>query len=567
MADYYPVLKKTVAALPENTGAARREIYQRARKAIVAQLKGYDPPLSPSEITAEQLRLEESIRKVEAEAARETLGYSQPSAPAAPAKPPEAQRSEPKPPEPRAPSATVSTPRAQGAEAPAKADAAPAVSSAGSGGEAPAGPETLKNAIDDARKLGASADSAGRSARNALDGQPSDPQKREPTIGTPEPDASASTSGATARRRSATDVGGATLSGSGGRPLPPIDGPMQGSRLPAIIGGVALLLLVVGVGAVGYSQRDVLSDFFSGDDGAATTATAPQTPSEPEQPTETEGSRKNAARLLDNGETAIAPDARSVTTTRITPTAPQTDPLAPSAPAPAETPAVRSVEPETPAETGEAQVAETPQQPAPAQEPAAPAAPPAAQTSPDAQTAVVAQRAFLYEEGVESGSAGQASSGQTIWSVAEETIDGRTETVLRMRIEVPERSIVANLSLRPNRDDTLPASHLLEVRFDLPQNFTGQGVAEVPGLVMKTTEEARGDALIGASVKVADGFFWVALSNIPDERERNLTLLQERGWIDLPMLYENRKRAILTLEKGTPGTRAVEQAVAAWRAE
>ena len=167
MADYYPVLKKTVAALPENTGAARREIYQRARKAIVAQLKGYDPPLSPSEITAEQLRLEESIRKVEAEAARETLGYSQPSAPAAPAKPPEAQRSEPKPPEPRAPSATVSTPRAQGAEAPAKADAAPAVSSAGSGGEAPAGPETLKNAIDDARKLGASADSAGRSARNA----------------------------------------------------------------------------------------------------------------------------------------------------------------------------------------------------------------------------------------------------------------------------------------------------------------------------------------------------------------------------------------------------------------
>jgi hypothetical protein len=325
---------------------------------------------------------------------------------------------------------------------------------------------------------------------------------------------------------------------------------------------------------VGYSQRDVLSDFFSGDDGAATTATAPQTPSEPEQPTETEGSRKNAARLLDNGETAIAPDARSVTTTRITPTAPQTDPLAPSAPAPGatapgETPAVRSVEPETPAETGEAQVAETPQPAAPAPETPAPAATeaPAAQTPADAETAVVAQRAFLYEEGVESGSAGQASSGQTIWSVAEETIDGRTETVLRMRIEVPERSIVANLSLRPNRDDTLPASHLLEVRFELPQNFTGQGVAEVPGLVMKTTEEARGDALIGASVKVADGFFWVALSNIPDERERNLTLLQERGWIDLPMLYENRKRAILTLEKGTPGTRAVERAVTAWRSE
>jgi outer membrane biosynthesis protein TonB len=572
MADYYPVLKKTVAALPENTGAARREIYQRARKAIVAQLKGYDPPLSPSEITAEQLRLEESIRKVEAEAARETLGYSQPAstaapaAPAAPAKPPEAQRAEPKPPEPRAPAAPQ---KPQEPAAPAKADQAPAVSSPGVAADTPAGPDTLKSAIDDARKLGASADSAGRSARNALDGQPADSQKREPTIGTPEPDAGASAS--SSRRRSANEVGGATLPGSGGRPLPPIDGSMRGSRLPAIVGGVALLLLVVGVGAVGYSQRDVLSDLFAGDDGAATTASAPQTPSEPGQPEETEGSRKNAARLLDNGETAVAPDARSVTTTRITPTTPQTDPLAPTAPAPAETPDVRSVEPETPADSGEAEVAEAPQptEPeAPAPETPAPApTAPATQTPSDAQTAVVAQRAFLYEEGVESGSAGQASSGQTVWSVGEETIDGRTETVLRMRIEVPERSIVANLSLRPNRDDTLPASHLLEVRFELPQNFTGQGVAEVPGLVMKTTEEARGDALIGASVKVSDGFFWVALSNIPDERERNLTLLQERGWIDLPMLYENRKRAILTLEKGTPGTRAVEQAVTAWRAE
>ncbi|MBL6430905.1 MAG: hypothetical protein HPM95_05615 [Alphaproteobacteria bacterium] len=101
-------------------------------------------------------------------------------------------------------------------------------------------------------KLGASADSAGRSARNALDGHPSDPQKREPTIGTPEPDASASssTSGSTARRRSATDVGGATL-GSGGRPLPPIDGPMQDRACPRS-SAASPCCFVVGVGAVGY---------------------------------------------------------------------------------------------------------------------------------------------------------------------------------------------------------------------------------------------------------------------------------------------------------------------------
>ncbi|MBL6430906.1 MAG: hypothetical protein HPM95_05620 [Alphaproteobacteria bacterium] len=105
-------------------------------------------------------------------------------------------------------------------------------------------------------------------------------------------------------------------------------------------------------------------------------------------------------------------------------------------------------------------MAETPQQAAPdapAPETPAPVAPPAAQTAPDAQTAVVAQRAFLYEEGVEPGSAGQSSSGQTIWSVAEETIEGRTETVLRMRIEVPERSIVANLAASHQTTPCRPA--------------------------------------------------------------------------------------------------------------
>ena len=54
--------------LPENTGGARRGVYEKARKAIVRQLEGFDPPLSPSEITRQRLSLEECIRRVEAEA-------------------------------------------------------------------------------------------------------------------------------------------------------------------------------------------------------------------------------------------------------------------------------------------------------------------------------------------------------------------------------------------------------------------------------------------------------------------------------------------------------------------
>ncbi|MBO6629945.1 MAG: hypothetical protein JJ939_16150, partial [Alphaproteobacteria bacterium] len=60
-------------------------------------------------------------------------------------------------------------------------------------------------------------------------------------------------------------------------------------------------------------------------------------------------------------------------------------------------------------------------------------------------------------------------------------------------------------------------------------------------------------------------FFWIALSSLPNEQQRNMNLLRERGWIDIPMLYENGKRGILTLEKGSAGASAVESAVTAWQ--
>ncbi|WP_204271369.1 hypothetical protein, partial [Citrobacter freundii] len=69
MADYYPLIARAVAGLDANsTGEQRRALYERARSALIAQLRGVQPPLSESEITRERLTLEEAIRKVEQEA-------------------------------------------------------------------------------------------------------------------------------------------------------------------------------------------------------------------------------------------------------------------------------------------------------------------------------------------------------------------------------------------------------------------------------------------------------------------------------------------------------------------
>ena len=67
MADYYPLLARAISALPENNGEARRTVYERARSALLAQLRGADPPLPDEEVTRERLALEEAVRRVETE--------------------------------------------------------------------------------------------------------------------------------------------------------------------------------------------------------------------------------------------------------------------------------------------------------------------------------------------------------------------------------------------------------------------------------------------------------------------------------------------------------------------
>src|ERR1700674_3486635 len=71
MADYYPLIARAIAGLdPSAPGESRRALYERARAALIAQLRSVQPPLSESEITRERLSLEEAVRKVESAAAR-----------------------------------------------------------------------------------------------------------------------------------------------------------------------------------------------------------------------------------------------------------------------------------------------------------------------------------------------------------------------------------------------------------------------------------------------------------------------------------------------------------------
>ena len=130
MADYYPLIARAIAGLdPSAPGEQRRALYERARSALIAQLRSVQPPLHESEITRERLSLEEAVRKVESEAAQRAREASR-SGPRAGdafrAGTPRANAAKPgEPPQPRPPArppAAVQPPRAQSA---ARAPASP----------------------------------------------------------------------------------------------------------------------------------------------------------------------------------------------------------------------------------------------------------------------------------------------------------------------------------------------------------------------------------------------------------------------------------------------------------
>jgi hypothetical protein len=178
----------------------------------------------------------------------------------------------------------------------------------------------------------------------------------------------------------------------------------------------------------------------------------------------------------------------------------------------------------------------------------------------------VAQRVVLYEED-SNNPQGKRFVGSAIWRT--ETVSPGAglapELAVRADIEIPERRMTMTWSLRRNTDQSLPASHTVEIMFNLPADFPGGGISNVPGILMKASEEARGTPLAGLAVKVTTNFFLIGLSAVEADVTRNVQLLKERPWFDIPIVYNSGGRAILAMEKGTPGEQAFAAAFAAWK--
>ncbi|HUG61410.1 MAG TPA: hypothetical protein VMP03_06175 [Methylomirabilota bacterium] len=595
MADYYPVLKRAISSLPSSSGEARRIVYEKARAALLKQLQSYNPPLSPSDVTEQRLALEECIRRIEGEVAGVAFGLppEQPAAPPPPPPPPidrlrappshhetsaseegpdsrgyddeaDSSREEPafqareeRPPiEPLAPPvATVQRPMptAQPRQGPPPPPPS-APPEAATDPRIGAGMSALSKTLRQADSLGGASAQAVRTARDAIeDGgeevEPPADEKIEPNfldapLGEREPPPRRQRESVVGQdSRAQPDDRARRLESRRRSTSPPREARQRRSFAVPIAFGIVVLALA-GTAAIAYIEREQLiamwADLTEGQPEAPLIdAAAPPEPDDGLEP-------KILDRLPQDGDpaTPVAPDAREVQTVDVDPPVDADFPPPPGAEPPATETPTAPLEPATP------EVATAPEPPPPA----------------DAGSGVlVEQRAILYEEPIP-GSDGARVDGRVIWSLVNEPVLPGEPAVAQVRavVEVPARGMTLTLSIRRNTDDALPASHVVEAKFDLPADFEGRAIDTTPGLILKETEDARGDPLVGAVAKVADNLFWVALSGSDQEAGKNLGLLRDRQWIDVPIRYGNRRRAILTFEKGAPGDRVFEQALQAW---
>ena len=191
-----------------------------------------------------------------------------------------------------------------------------------------------------------------------------------------------------------------------------------------------------------------------------------------------------------------------------------------------------------------------------------PASPPSA--APANTPAVAGEKMFLYEERI-GQTAPTAIEGSVSWSLQREAgANGRQEPVVQGRINVPGRGLTALMTFKRNTDPSLPASHLVEIVFAVPPDFEGGAIESVQRIAMKASEQDRGNALIAVPAKITDDFHMIALNDFPDARSTNLELLRSRNWIDIPIAYRNGRRALLTLQKGSDGERAFNDAIREW---
>ena len=487
MADYYPLLARAVAGLAPEAKEQRRSIYERARKALLGQLRGIDPPVPDDDVQRESEALDEAIARLERELAIAQPVPPPPVAAPGPTADPPAPRPVSQPPR-RDPIPRPERPQAPFVSAPFVSPPFVPPSLVAPDASAP------KTDLEHDAELAALASTA-------------------PPVALPQADAPLGTSEAPAvavRMRTADNAPRLDVSRDGepprseaARPAAPRPEQKSGGarRLAMILAAVAVLF--GGVGYAAWKMRDRPEDIV----------------------------RSRSPIVETQQQPAAGPKVNERIGSGAAPTRPS-DLQPPERAQPAQ--------PTTPAQQPPSQPTDTP------------------------GIAVGQRVGLLLQSDAPQGF--DTQMGNVVWRM--DSINRGPgvplSRAIRADFDVPDAKLKGFITIEKNLDPTLRASHTVTVRFLPSPDSALAKITEIGLPVMRSEASANVEPLAGVQAKITDNIFIVALTSDPQFAVRNIETIKSRGWFDIPMKLADGRAAKITLEKGTPGDRIVNEAFEAW---
>jgi hypothetical protein len=556
MADYYPLIAKAVSGLDKSTGEARRALYDRARTALLAQLRGVEPALSEPDITRERLALEEAIRKVEAEATRRSRG--EPLATRLQSRHEQDPRTE--------------APTDQQEELPNPLPRYDLRASRPTLGASTDDDGDRSDAEETRQAVPLSAAAARPEAR-----QMEEPRARASRAGS---SGEASRAEGTQWTRSAPSLSEQGLKGFR-------DGTSEAEALESATAPPSYPHVGEGREAVVRSYQTPKSEerFEPRSSSRQEGRSEPRLEQGSEQPLPRRSSREiqrppTSIKRHDDSHARVQSFPRVIRAEQAQERLPE-HPLGQTSRSTNRMVAVVVLallvltiagagywwsDDILSLIRGGSNPTQSTEQAAPTEGSTSGKIAERAPSTPNpSEGALLAQKVVLYEED-QANPNGTQFIGSAVWRT-ERVAPGpgqQPDVVVRAEIEIPEQKVQVRMSLRRNDDKQLPASHTVEIVFTLPPDFLHGGIQNIPGILMKQGETTRGVPLNGVAVKVTTNFFLIGLSSVDADMQRNVQLLKERSWFDIPVVYADGKRAIIAVEKGIPGERAFTEAFATW---
>ena len=590
MADYQSLLTRAVANLPSTSSAETRQaIYDRARKALLTQLRTLRPPLPESDISREEKALDQAIALVEAKfgganAARLEPPPANPAPPAAPvapgasrppggssaaaAAPRAAQPGQPSPAPAVRPQSTPSPPAPARAPSGTPVAQEPLAAMTGVAQHSPAGQLTHPRSAPPRPPAPSSAQQVSPAAA------PKPPQSPASVpINPPEP---RGVQGAAALKAPSVRTERVPQQGEASSLAAPfVAGRRESSTLSP--SNLARVIPSAETNAGGSSAPPVIARI----EDEADLGGVPEVPVDMDRPgsqsrPDTGGQRPHAPTAVTEKSKSWLWLALAVVLGAVLSVAgaaivmrqkPQDLAVAPPEPQQEATqPPAKIAQRAQPSPTDDNSAA--PSESAPqasqstaqgGQEPANPPLDSAAGALPSAA------RAAMLIASPDNPQKPVVNLGSTVWSTIPAAPGQPATVAVKADADIPDLKMHATMTLRKNTDPTLEATHTIDLKFSFADGAPITGFKDVGTPQMRKLDSTASETLTSVKVKISDVYFLIALAKGEQETAGNLDLMQTRAWFDFPLLLNDNRIAKLVFQKSSEGETMLAKAFEAWK--